>query len=45
VMSLDRDAFHSVQVASGEELVVSPVLGGATFPVTEIFAGIGEGEV
>jgi hypothetical protein len=43
-MSLDVDAFHSVQPASREEMIASPVLGGTTFPVAKIFAGIGEGE-
>ena len=43
-MSLDRDAFHSVQLASREQMIVLPVLGGTTFPVAEVFAGIGEGE-
>ena len=44
VMSLDRDAFHGVQLASREAMAVSPVLGGTSFPVAEIFAGIEEDE-
>lgn len=43
VLSLHGDAFHRLQLASREAMVVSPVLGGAAFAVSEIFAGI-EGE-
>jgi Uma2 family endonuclease len=40
VAVLDRDALHTAQTASGEDVVVSPLLGGAPFPLTAIFAGV-----
>jgi Uma2 family endonuclease len=43
VLSLDRDALHTIQTASGDDAAVSPLLGGATFPLSAIFAGVGEG--
>jgi Uma2 family endonuclease len=43
ILTLADDALRSAQRASGDDTVVSPVLGGATFPLSEIFAGIGEG--
>lgn len=43
VLSLAADSLHSTQLASGDEDVVSPVLGGIAFPLAEIFAGTGEG--
>ena len=42
VLTLDRDAFHTVQVASAEETIISPLLGGAAFPVAAVFARINE---
>jgi Uma2 family endonuclease len=42
VAVLDRDAFHTAQTASGEERVISPLLGGTAFPLTAIFAQVGE---
>ena len=42
VLTLDRDAFHSVQVASGEDAVVSPLLGGMAFPLSAVFARLDE---
>jgi Uma2 family endonuclease len=42
VLTLDRDALHMLQAASGEEFVTSPILDGSTFPVPAIFAGVGE---
>ena len=40
ILALDRDAFHSVQIAAGGEDAISPLLGGATFPLDRVFAGI-----
>ena len=40
VLTLDRDAFHTVQRASGEDTVISSLLGDATFPLAAIFAGV-----
>jgi Uma2 family endonuclease len=38
ILALDRDAFHSVQVAAVAETIVSPLLGNAEFPVSAVFA-------
>jgi Uma2 family endonuclease len=40
VLTLDRDAFHTVQRASGDDAVVSSLLGGAALPLPAIFAGV-----
>ena len=40
VLTLDRDAFHTLQRASGDDAVNSPLLGGASFPLAAIFAGV-----
>jgi Uma2 family endonuclease len=37
---LDRDAFHTNQVASGADSAISPLLGDAAFSLPAIFAGI-----
>ena len=42
VLTLDRDAFHTEQVASGEDAVVSPLLSGLAFPLPEVFARLDE---
>ena len=42
VLSHDRGALHPVETASGEDAVVSPLLGGAAFPLAQIFANVGE---
>ncbi len=42
ILVLDRDAMHAAQTASGDDVAVSPLLGGAAFPLTAIFAGIDE---
>lgn len=42
ILRLDRDAFHTAQIASGEDPVVSHLLGGAAFALAEIFAWIDE---
>jgi Uma2 family endonuclease len=44
VLALDRDAFHTVQVAAGEAEAISPLLGGVRFPLPAIFAGVGADE-
>jgi Uma2 family endonuclease len=41
VLTLHRDAFHTVQGASGDE-VISSLLGDAAFPLAAIFAGVSE---
>jgi Uma2 family endonuclease len=40
VLSLDRDALRVAQVAAGDETIVSPLLGGAAFPLAAIFARV-----
>lgn len=40
VLTLDRDAFHTVQTASGDDAVISSLLDGSAFPVPAIFAGV-----
>jgi Uma2 family endonuclease len=42
LLALDRDAFHSVQTASGDDSVVSLVLADTTVPVAGIFARFDE---
>ena len=40
VLVLDRDAFHTVHVAAGEDVITSPLLDGAVFPLTGVFANL-----
>lgn len=40
VMGLDRDAFHTLQVATGSEHITSTVLPGVAFAVNDAFAGL-----
>jgi Uma2 family endonuclease len=42
ILALDRDAFHTVQRASGDDAVTSALLEDATFPLAAIFAGVSE---
>jgi Uma2 family endonuclease len=42
ILTLDRDAFHTVQVAVGENAVISPLLGGMAFPLSAVFARLDE---
>ena len=42
ILSLDRDAFHTAQVATGEEALLSPLLGGMAFPLPAVFARLDE---
>jgi Uma2 family endonuclease len=42
VLTLDRDAFHGVQTATGSDAVRSPLLDNAAFSLDEIFAGSDE---
>lgn len=44
VLVLDRDAFHTVQTAAGDDSVVSSLLDGATFDLDAMFAGIDAAE-
>ena len=44
VLTLDRDAFHSLQRASGDDAVISSLLGDGAFPLAAIFTGIGQSE-
>jgi Uma2 family endonuclease len=44
ILTLDRDAFHSAQLAEGDEIAVSPLLGGTTFPLEAVFANVGDGD-
>jgi Uma2 family endonuclease len=43
VLTLDRDAFHTVQTAAGDDAVISSLLD-AAFPVPALFAGVGQSE-
>jgi Uma2 family endonuclease len=40
VLALDRDAFHTVQRASGDDAANSSLLGDVAFPLAAIFAGV-----
>jgi Uma2 family endonuclease len=40
ILTLDRDAFHLAAAASGDETLVSPLLGSLPAPVDDLFAGI-----
>jgi Uma2 family endonuclease len=40
VLALDRDAVHTVQTVAGDDVVVSPRLDGAAFPLTGVFANL-----
>ena len=40
VLTLDRDALHTAQTAAGDDVVVSPLLDGAAFPLTSVFADL-----
>ena len=42
ILTLDRDAFHTVQMAAGENAVISPLLGEMTFPLAAVFARLDE---
>ena len=44
ILALDRDAFHSLQTAFEDDDILSPLLGGATFPAAGIFARCDEVE-
>ena len=44
VLVLDRDAFHTVQVAAGEDEAISPLLGDVRFSLPDVFAGVGAAE-
>ncbi|MBA3450431.1 MAG: Uma2 family endonuclease [Chloroflexia bacterium] len=40
LLTIDRDASHSIQTATGDTTMVSPVLGGAAFSLTAVFARV-----
>jgi Uma2 family endonuclease len=40
VLALDRDAFHTVQKAAGDDAANSSLLGDVAFPLAAIFAGV-----
>jgi Uma2 family endonuclease len=42
VLTLDRDALHSLRTAAAHETITSPVLGDAAFPVAAVFARLDE---
>ena len=42
VLTLDRDALRAAQRAANEDAVVSPLLGGKTFPLAAVFARLDE---
>ena len=45
LLTLDRDALHPAQAASGEDVAVSPLLGGAVFPLAQVFANLDADEI
>lgn len=40
LLALDEDVFRTAQIAAGDESIVSPVLGGAAFPLATVFARV-----
>jgi Uma2 family endonuclease len=42
ILTLDRDALHTRQTATGAGEAISPLLGNAAFSVADIFAGLDE---
>ncbi|MBA3450141.1 MAG: Uma2 family endonuclease [Chloroflexia bacterium] len=38
ILTLDQDAFHTASVVSGQDSVISPLLGAMTFPLAAVFA-------
>lgn len=42
ILTLERDALHTRQTASGAGEAISPLLGNAPFALTDIFAGLDE---
>ena len=44
VLTLDRDAFHTLRTSSGNDDILSPLLSGATLPVAAVFARFDEVE-
>jgi Uma2 family endonuclease len=40
ILTLDRDALHTVQTAAGDEEAISPLLSNAAFSLADIFAGL-----
>jgi Uma2 family endonuclease len=42
ILVLDRNAFPTAQRAARNETVISPLLGNTSFPLSSIFAGVGE---
>jgi Uma2 family endonuclease len=42
ILALDRDAFHSVQLASAQDTFISPRLGDTTFLASAVFARLDE---
>jgi Uma2 family endonuclease len=42
VLALDRDALHAVQLATGNDSVISPLLNQTAFSLEAIFAGLDE---
>ncbi len=40
LLALGRDAFHTLETLSGDGVLISPVLGGAVFPLAAVFARV-----
>ena len=45
ILTIDRDALHSRQTATGDDVAISPLLDAAAFPLHAIFAGLDESAV
>ena len=44
VLTLDRDAFHTVQRASSDDAIISSLLANAALPLAAIFAEVDQRE-
>lgn len=40
LLALDRDAFHTVETLAADATLISPVLGGAAFPLPAVFSRV-----
>ena len=45
ILTIDRDALHSRQAATGDDVAISPLLNAVAFPLHAIFAGLDESAV
>ena len=40
LLTLERDAFHTIETLAADATLISPALGGTAFPLAAIFAGV-----